>query len=721
MKNRSQYFSLNTAQNLASVLFAFVVFAANINYLFAQTDRKKWEEPQNLAVLNTAHDDFAPAFSAQERLLYYSSVQNGMAQFFTSKFEIRRDAASGEVRPRFGASEFVRTSLNQPATNQAYITFAKDGTILFSAYRMAKTRPFLNIFAAGDRTNTFPKPVSLDALNTDDFNAHPSLSPSGKTVVFASTRTYGGRGGVDLWTANRDESGAWQPPVNMGDVLNSTNDEITPFLAAEDSLYFASNGFGGKGGFEIFLSVRVEGRWQAPVPLTELNSEADDSDFTMLPGLNGVGIGVFASNRAGGRGGLDLYVSRFLPVSQITSAVEYKITTQTNFLTLEEFLMTDVFPLAPCIFFDPNASSLPQGLKQLSADANETAQFSPQNLRPDAMTLYAETLNILGKRLAELPSATLQLSTLETSNIALSRQRVEAIRTYLQNVWNIDGKRILSATATAAQAKRRILGFAGEDAVRCVEVSSSDPRICAPVRIVGVNVLAKPRKLEVALDARPRPQMRSWTFALLGDGKDTVFRTTGYTLPFAMTLPLEASAWANVPEELTARFMGTDSLGRTGKRELVLVAYRLPLEQKRAQKVQDKLIERYRCLVPRTETDAALALSAEQSDLVREITTSLAGSGTNGVSITISPFSFDEKSSPSNTLDRAAKLLTDELRKQATLLQPQQIQTEALTETQSPETPEERVIGRVLVITVERTVQTPDRVPDKSGVGGKGK
>ncbi|TAE32481.1 MAG: hypothetical protein EAZ92_01485 [Candidatus Kapaibacterium sp.] len=677
----------------------------------AQAERRKWEEPQNIAILNTPTDDFAPSYSPDERLLYFSSQQSGWAQFCTTKFETRRDAASGEQRPRFLAAERLTTSFAQAQNNQSYISFAKDGTILLSAFRMVKTRPFLNIFQAADRKNVFPKPAPLEALNTNDFNAHPALSPSGRSVVFSSTRS-GGRGGTDLWTANRDESGAWQQPVNLGEVLNSSQDEITPHLQSDDSLYFASNGFGGKGGFEIYLSVRIDGRWQAPVPLPELNSEYDDSDFAMLPG----NIGVFASNRAGGRGGLDLYVSRLVPASQLVSQVEYKIATQTSFLTLEEFLMTDVLPLAPCLFFEPNSAQLPRDLKQLSSE--EVSGFSPQNLRPDPLTIYAETLNIVGKRLREFPTATLSIIAPEASNSALSRQRVEAVQKYLQHIWDIDGKRLLTepntsnnnTSNTAASVRKRVQGFAGEDAVRCVEFQTNDARILASVRIGGVHLLAKPRKLDVGLDARPRPQLRSWTFTLVGDARDTLFRTTGSRLPYALSLPLEANSWVSAPEEVTARLVGVDSLGRTGKRELTMLVYRLPLDQKRAQKVQDKIIERYRFLLPR-DNDAAL--SPEQTEILREIasgsigiqnTTQSAGQST-GLSVRIVPFSFEEKSAQQG-LERNAKIISDELKRLSPALLVQAPQIEAINDIALPETPQERVMARCIMLIVEHNAQS---------------
>lgn len=672
---------------------------------FAQ-ERRKWEEPQNLSALSSPSDDFAPAYSYQDRQLYFTSTQSGYAEFYASRFETRRDASTGEIRPRFALPERITTSLNQARTNQSYITFAKDGSTLLSAFRMTQRRPFLNIFQAAHSNNVFAKPDPVDVLNTDGFNAHPALSPTGKTVVFASNRS-GGRGGIDLWTANRDESGTWQAPINMGDVLNSDADEITPHFASEDSLYFASNGFGGKGGFEIFLTVRSEGKWQPPVPMVELNSEYDDSDFAMLPG----NIGVFASNRTGSRGGLDLYMARFVPMSQFTSIVEYKIATQTSFITAEEFSMSDVLPLAPCLVFEPNAGGLPSDLKQYTGQ--ETAGFSPQNLRPDPLVVYTEILNIIGKRLSEYSDATLTLSATESGSNALARQRTEAIRGYLQAVWNIDSRRIVAKSGGdgASEVRRRMTMFAGEDAVRCVEMTSTDPRVTAPVRIAGINVIAKPRKIDLALDVRPRSLLRSWSFSLTTESttgeKDTIFRTAGVGLPFSGTIPLEPSAWAALPDELQAHLTGTDSLGRKGRRDLVLTVYRLPLEQKRAQKVQDRIIDRYRFLVPQASDNAALVLQPEQQTLAKEIASLLTGAAASGSTVSITPYSFGDKAM-GTSVERFAKSLLEEIKRHAPMFPAQALQIESATELTAPETPQERILTRSLLFTIERPIpQSP--------------
>lgn len=692
-----------------SFSLALLLFVLIWQSLMTAQERRKWEEPQNLSILNSLGDDFAPSYSYQERALYFSSTQSGYAEFQISRYEARRDAASGEVRPRFSPPERVTTTLNQPRNNQSYISFAKDGSALISTFRMTKRRPYLNIFQVAQGTTLFSKPDAVDVLNTDGFNAHPALSPSGKTVVFASNRS-SGRGGIDLWTANRDESGTWQVPVNMGDVLNSDGDEITPHFASEDSLYFSSNGFGGKGGFEIFLSVRLEGKWQPPVPIVELNSEYDDSDFAMLPG----NVGVFASNRTGSRGGLDLYVARFVPISQLVSAIEYKIAAQTSFVTAEEFAMTDVIPLPPCLVFEPNIGTLPGNIRQYNTD-EDTRSFSSQNLRPDPLTIYAELLNIIGKRLSDYADATLTLGATEGSNNALARQRIEAIRAYLQTVWNIDGKRIFAKNSTGeiSETKRRLMMYAGEDAVRCVEIFSQDPRIIAPVRIAGVNVIAKPKKLDLALDVRPRTLLRSWNFALTAENasssKDTIFRTAGVNLPFAGTVPIEPGAWAAVPEELHAHLTGVDSLGRKGRRELILTVYRLPLEQKRAQRVQDKIIDRYRFFVP-TSDNAALA--TDQQAALRDIVSLLTGAAAPGSTLTLTPYSFGEKVATLQ-VERFAKSILDDIKRQAPLFPAQSLQIEPTTELTTPETPQERILARSVLLTIERPV--PQSSQEKRG------
>ncbi|MBL7999844.1 MAG: PD40 domain-containing protein [Candidatus Kapabacteria bacterium] len=138
------------------------------------------------------------------------------------------------------------------------------------------------------------QPDFLDQVNDRASSSlHPTLSPDGTMLVFCSDRT-GGEGGTDLWISTFS-NGQWNIPINAGTELNSNANEITPCFLGNDSLLFASNGFGGKGGYDLYITIRKAGEWLPPTPLLHLNSVFDESDPCVLPD----GRIIFASNRNG--------------------------------------------------------------------------------------------------------------------------------------------------------------------------------------------------------------------------------------------------------------------------------------------------------------------------------------------------------------------------------------------------------------------------------------
>ncbi|MFN3780612.1 MAG: hypothetical protein ACK4SO_00380, partial [Candidatus Kapaibacteriota bacterium] len=159
------------------------------------------------------------------------------------------------------------------------------------------------------------KPIPLDSLQCECFILHPTVSPSGDFIIFSSDRETAGN--LDLYVAYRSESGIWGN-IEKIEELCTEGDEITPFLASRDTLYFASNGLGGPGGFDIFVSIRRENYWDKPVPLSQINTRFDESDFTIVNDT----LAVFASNNPEGLGGLDLYLAKR------TTRMEWTTTTQ---------------------------------------------------------------------------------------------------------------------------------------------------------------------------------------------------------------------------------------------------------------------------------------------------------------------------------------------------------------------------------------------------------
>ncbi|TND05075.1 MAG: OmpA/MotB domain-containing protein [Bacteroidetes bacterium] len=115
-------------------------------------------------------------------------------------------------------------------------------------------------------------------------NMQPYLSNDGTSLFFVSDRP-GGQGGFDIWMATIDENGNTQSVVNMGNGINSVEDDITPYYHfTTRTLFYSSKGFGGFGGFDIVKSAMnpEDSTWSVPKNLeAPFNSSRDDAYFSM--------------------------------------------------------------------------------------------------------------------------------------------------------------------------------------------------------------------------------------------------------------------------------------------------------------------------------------------------------------------------------------------------------------------------------------------------------
>lgn len=110
---------------------------------------------------------------------------------------------------------------------------------------------------------TVPKNLGRN-VNSAEWESQPSLSADGRTIYFVSDRR-SGMGRRDIWISTLDESGQWTRAVNAGKQINSQYDEISPFIHANNqTLYFASNGLPGFGGYDIFQSEKDAVGWTTP-------------------------------------------------------------------------------------------------------------------------------------------------------------------------------------------------------------------------------------------------------------------------------------------------------------------------------------------------------------------------------------------------------------------------------------------------------------------------
>jgi hypothetical protein len=123
-------------------------------------------------------------------------------------------------------------------------------------------------------------------INTKYYESHATISYDGKKLYFTSNKP-GGQGELDIYVSERGSGDNWGPAVNLGTAINTPFNEDTPFITADDkSLFFASEGHGSMGGYDIYKSHFLDASWLSPDNLGFPINTTDD-DLFFQPSDNG--------------------------------------------------------------------------------------------------------------------------------------------------------------------------------------------------------------------------------------------------------------------------------------------------------------------------------------------------------------------------------------------------------------------------------------------------
>ena len=140
-----------------------------------------------------------------------------------------------------------------------------------------------------DGTWSFPRPVVIKDYYTITSDVNLTMSFDGKVLILSASR-FDSRD-LDLYICFKEGEHEWSAPKHLGNVINSSRREMTPYLSENNqTLYFASDRGTGTGGLDIFMTRRESDSWfdwSPPIQLIEpINSRSDESQpyFNMTTG-----------------------------------------------------------------------------------------------------------------------------------------------------------------------------------------------------------------------------------------------------------------------------------------------------------------------------------------------------------------------------------------------------------------------------------------------------
>ena len=303
-------------------------------------------EPVNMGPgVNTEFDEYYPCITADEQTLLFTRLiadegaYMGMQEdFFLSRNEGDKWGPAQPVKE-------INTKQNEGAP-----TLSADGEMLiFTACETADGSwggdrqgiGSCDLFYSTRTGNGWTPPQNMGAVNSGTWESQPSFSASGRTLYFVrGKRTAGGIREQDIYFSNLDHNNRWSPPQKVPGRINTIFEEESVMIHPDgQTLYFSSNGHTGMGGLDIFMSRMLpNGDWDVPVNLGyPINTFTDENSLQVTADGD---LALFASEREGGFGGLDLSQFKLYARAQPTPVTYVKgtVSDKLSFKKLEAHL-----------------------------------------------------------------------------------------------------------------------------------------------------------------------------------------------------------------------------------------------------------------------------------------------------------------------------------------------------------------------------------------------
>ena len=260
-------------------------------------------EVKNAKLFNSRRADFSPMyFGTDNDQLYFSSTTEKAMGDKKSEITGMKNAdiffAKKNENGQWERPEPVEGDLNTEL-DEGIMSFTPDWQTMYltKARREENANTSVEIFTSSRSDASWSAPVKFEiTADTISTYGHPAVSPDGEYLYFVSNMP-GGYGGKDIWRISlKERQGSL---MNLGPDINTAGDDDFPYVRADGTLYFSSDGHPGMGGLDIFKAVSTgENTWKVENMRNPINSAGDDFGITFGEGEEGF----FSSNRGDARG-----------------------------------------------------------------------------------------------------------------------------------------------------------------------------------------------------------------------------------------------------------------------------------------------------------------------------------------------------------------------------------------------------------------------------------
>lgn len=269
-------------------------------------------------LFNSRRADFCPMYlGADCDQIYYTSTTEKATGDKKSEITGMKNAdvffSKKNEKGEWERPEPVEGELNTEF-DEGIVAFSPDAQTMYltKARRELNAPTSVEIYTSTRSDAKWSAPVKFEiTADTLSTFGHPAVSPDGEYLYFVSDMP-GGYGGKDIWRISlKERQGSL---VNLGPDINTEGNDDFPYVRADGTLYFSSDGHPGMGGLDIFRATAVgdpaDLRWKVENMGFPINSAGDDFGITFGKGEDGF----FSSNRGDARGYDHIYSFEYDPV-----------------------------------------------------------------------------------------------------------------------------------------------------------------------------------------------------------------------------------------------------------------------------------------------------------------------------------------------------------------------------------------------------------------------